>query len=404
MANLFRLNPFNFISDSGPERFAVGRVNILLARIFSIGGLAVGVQMLLNAWSQRFIINPWLFWPGFVAVSLGQAGLIYGAYFSGRNSFWQRWYARSIALVIITWFLGFPGGGAMPPGIYPWAWWGVGLAAVAAFAGLPPIRAITFFVSLDVFWFVARFFPAYGAVDVWLNLQDTVLTFLFAAVLGSLVMVTRYEASKVDEASTRKIAAATGQARAEAEIREKSRLDALVHDKVLTTLLMAAKARSPQEQAQAAELAVSAVTALNASPSFNPGTELSGTNFFEALEKITSSQKPDLVISRGSVEIVMIPEPVATALTEATLQAIVNSEQHAGQNAVTELHLKAHRDGVKIVVKDNGRGFRLSRVAKNRLGIRISIIERVEMVGGRAFVDSRPGAGCNIILEWPGHA
>ena len=48
MANLSKWNPFNFISDSGPERFAVGRVNILLARIFAIGGLAVGLQMLLN--------------------------------------------------------------------------------------------------------------------------------------------------------------------------------------------------------------------------------------------------------------------------------------------------------------------------------------------------------------------
>jgi signal transduction histidine kinase len=404
MAILSNLNPFNFIADSGPERFAVGRVNILLARIFSIGGLAVGVQMLLNAWSQRFIINPWLFWPGFLAVAIGQVGLIYGAFFSGRNSFWQRWYARSIEFVIVTWFLGFPAGVAMPTGLYPWAWWGVGLAAVAAFAGLPPIRAITFFVSLDLFWFVARFFPAYGAVNVWLNLQDTVLTFLFAAVLGSLVMVTRYEASKVDEASKRQIAAATEQARAEAEIREKSRLDALVHDKVLTTLLMAAKAQSPEGQKHAAELAITAVTALNTSPSATDGAPISGANFFDALVKIAAVQKPDLVISRDSVDAVLIPELVATALTEATLQAIVNSTQHAGPAAVTELHLKAHRDGLKIVVKDNGRGFRLSRVPKNRLGIRVSIIERVELVGGRVFVDSRPGAGSNIIIEWSGNA
>jgi signal transduction histidine kinase len=42
----------------------------------------------------------------------------------------------------------------------------------------------------------------------------------------------------------------------------------------------------------------------------------------------------------------------------------------------------------------------MSRVPKNRLGIRVSIIERVELAGGRVFIDSRPGDGANIILEW----
>ena len=221
MATLSKINPFNYIADSGPERFAVGRVNILLAKIFAIGGLAVGLQMLLNAWSQRDILSPWFFWSGFLMVGVGQLGLIYGAFVSGHNRFWQRWYARSIEGVIMLWFLGVPAGTQLPEGFYPWAWWGVGLAAVAAFSGLPPFRAILLFVVLDIYWFIARFFPAYGAVDLWLNIQDTLLTFLFAALLGSLILVTRYEASKVDDASNRKIAAAADQARAEAAERER---------------------------------------------------------------------------------------------------------------------------------------------------------------------------------------
>jgi signal transduction histidine kinase len=390
----------DFIADSGPERFAVGRVNILLAKIFSIGGLAVGVQMLLNAWAQRDVLTPWFFWPGFILVGVGQLGLIYAAFFSGHNRFWQRWYARSIEAVIVTWFLALPAGQSMPEGMYPWAWWGVGLAAVAAFAGLPPVRAIIFLVSLDSFWFVARFFPSYGGVDVWLNLQDTLLTFLFAAVLGSLILVTRYEASKVDEASARKLASATEQARAEAEVREKSRLDALVHDKVLTTLLMASKAQSAEEQQSAAKLAIAAITALNSVPDSNRVGSVTASNFFAALEKISQNQDASLEVSTGEVENLSIPEEVAAALTEATLQAIANSQQHAGDKASRSLVLKGHKGGVKIVIKDDGRGFRMSRVPKNRLGVRISIIERVEMVGGRVFIDSRPGAGANIILEW----
>ncbi|MEN9965478.1 MAG: hypothetical protein RJA60_475 [Actinomycetota bacterium] len=404
MANLSRINPFTYISDSGQERFAVGRVNVLLAKIFAIGGLAVGLQMLLNAWYQQDLLYPWMFWPGFVSVGVGQLGLIYAAFFSGKNRFWQRWYARSIELVIVTWFFAVPAGTELPEGFYPWAWWGVGLAAVAAFAGLPPVRAIIFYVVLNIFWFVARFFPAYGAVDLWLNIQDTLLTFLFATLLASLILVTRYEASKVDEASAAALEAAAQQARVEAEIYEKARLDALVHDKVLTTLLLASKAQTPEEQKAVADLAVTAITKLNEAQRDLSTETVSGSSFLSALEKIGRGQAADLVVTVTDQYALEIPEPAAQALTEAMLQAIVNSQQHAGSNASRELHLKTSRSGLKIVIKDDGRGFRLSRVPKSRLGVRTSIIRRVELVGGRAFVDSKPGAGATIILEWSPNA
>lgn len=404
MATLSKANPFSYIVDSGPERFAVGRVNLLLAKIFAIGGLAVGLQMLLNAWSQKDLLNPWYFWPSFLLVGIGQLGLIFGSFISGNYVFWQRWYARAIEASIMLWFLGVPPGTTLPDGFYPWPWWGVGLAAVAAFAGLPPLRAIIFFTVLDIYWFIARFFPAYGAVDVWLNAQDTLLTFLFAALLGSLIFVSRYEASKVDEASERKIAAAADQARADASVREKSRLDALIHDKVLTTLLLASKAETAAERESAAGLAISAITKLNEAQRGSDSGPISGASFFAALEKIAQSQDPELSCSISDVGSVEVPAAVATAFTEATLQAIVNSQQHAGPAASRELHLKSHSKTIKVVIKDNGRGFRMSRVPKNRLGVRISIIERVEMVGGRAFIDSRPGTGATIILEWGNNA
>ena len=404
MANLSKINPFTYISDSGQERFAVGRVNVLLAKIFAIGGLAVGLQMLLNAWYQQDLLYPWMFWPGFVSVGVGQLGLIYAAFFSGKNRFWQRWYARSIELVIVTWFFAVPAGTELPEGFYPWAWWGVGLAAVAAFAGLPPVRAIIFYVVLNIFWFVARFFPAYGAVDLWLNIQDTLLTFLFATLLASLILVTRYEASKVDEASAAALEAAAQQARVEAEINEKARLDALVHDKVLTTLLLASKAQTPEEQKAVADLAVTAITKLNEAQRDQSTETVAGSSFLAALEKIGQSQAADLAVTVTDHQPIEIPGPVAQALTEAMLQAIVNSQQHSGPNTSRELHLKTSRSGIKIVIKDHGRGFRLSRVPKSRLGVRTSIIRRVELVGGRAFVDSKPGAGATIILEWSPNA
>lgn len=400
MANLSRVNPFTYIADSGPERFAVGRVNLLLARIFSIGGLAVGLQMLLNAVEQRETLNPFLFWPGFVAVGLGQLGLIYGAYFSGRYQFWQRWYTVSIALVALTWPLALVTENTFPADTYPWIWWGVGLSAISAFASFSAVSSASYFVFILVFWFLARFTAPYGAVNLWLNLQDTVLTFLFTALLGALIATTRFEASRVDEASMSRALAVAEQAKAEAAVREKSRLDSLVHDKVLTTLLLAAKAESAEQRREVANLAVSAVTALNDSTAFGSTDTINGSSFFAALEKIALAQSQDLRVFRTELDSVSIPGDVAKALTEAMLQAITNSQQHAGPNVARELHLKGHRNGLKIVIKDTGRGFRMSRVPKNRLGVRISIIDRVELAGGRVFIDSHPGNGTNIVLEW----
>jgi len=405
MANLFsRLRLHRFYTDASQEGYAVGRVNTLLARIFAAGGLAVGLQMLLNAWSQRDMLIPIWFWPGFLMVAAGQVGLLYAAFFSGKNVFWQRWYARSIEAVIVTWFLAVPPGTHLPEGLYPWAWWGVGLAGVAAFAGLPPMRALIFLVALNLFWFIARFFPEYGGVGLWLNIQDTLLTFLFSGLSSALVLVTRYEASRVDLASARKIAAAADQARVETEIREKSRLGALVHDKVLTALLLAAKATTPEEKAAASDLAIKAITKLNEPARATDGALISGRSFFEALTKIALGQDALIRVSKSENESIELPDNVGGALTEAVLQAIINSQQHAGSWAVRELHLKSNSHGIKIVIKDNGRGFRMSRVPKNRFGIRVSIIERVQAAGGRAFIDSRPGAGTNIIIEWDGAA
>jgi signal transduction histidine kinase len=306
--------------------------------------------------------------------------------------------------VIVTWFIAIPAGTVLPADFYPWAWWGVGLAAVGAFAGLPPFRALLFFVVLNIFWFSARFFPAYGGVDLWLNIQDTLLTFLFASLLGSLILVTRYEASKVDEASALAIEAASQQARVEAEVREKARLDALVHDKVLTTLILAAKSQTPAEQSAAANMAVLAITKLNESQRDLSAGSISGASFLATSEKVALGQASDLEISSSDLGPLEIPEAVASALTEAMLQALVNSQQHAGAVSSRELHLKVSQGGVKVVIKDDGRGFRMSRVPKNRLGVRASIIKRMELVGGRAFIDSRPGAGATIILEWSPNA
>jgi signal transduction histidine kinase len=95
-----------------------------------------------------------------------------------------------------------------------------------------------------------------------------------------------------------------------------------------------------------------------------------------------------------------ISSEIAQALTEATLQAVDNSIKHAGNASERVVRLRGQRSGLKIVVSDNGKGFRPSQVPKDRIGISSSIVARVTNVGGRVFIDSSPGAGTNVVVEW----
>jgi signal transduction histidine kinase len=174
-----------------------------------------------------------------------------------------------------------------------------------------------------------------------------------------------------------------------------------VHDSVLTTLLLAANAEDAEAEKAAAESAANALTKLrNTDASASKDESISINSLFSALEVAIHRQSQRIQIeSEGSTNYA-VPVGVASAITEATLQALANAINHAGQAVTIQVFLKGSADGLKIVVKDNGRGFRPSRVPKNRIGLRLSIIGRMQAVGGKVFIDSKIGVGTNVIIEW----
>ena len=57
--------------------------------------------------------------------------------------------------------------------------------------------------------------------------------------------------------------------------------------------------------------------------------------------------------------------------------------------------------GCVIDVVDNGSGFDPTAVPLSRLGLRVSIEERMANAGGTARIDSAPGRGTRVTLAWP---
>jgi signal transduction histidine kinase len=104
-----------------------------------------------------------------------------------------------------------------------------------------------------------------------------------------------------------------------------------------------------------------------------------------------------------------VPPPVATALTHAVREALVNVLRHAGTGEAWVTVRQAGRDeaapeGAVVTVRDAGAGFDTGRVDALRLGVRRSIAERVEDRGGQATIRSAPGEGTLVTLRWDGPA
>ena len=73
--------------------------------------------------------------------------------------------------------------------------------------------------------------------------------------------------------------------------------------------------------------------------------------------------------------------------------------------AVLALSTVAHAEpieegGLRISIRDDGCGFDFARVAPGRLGVRVSIIDRLQLIGGHAEVLTAPGRGTTVLLEW----
>ena len=102
------------------------------------------------------------------------------------------------------------------------------------------------------------------------------------------------------------------------------------------------------------------------------------------------------------VESVVVGDtPITTELVnlvQATREALVNAAKHSGE---TELYLYAEVDDdiIEVFVRDRGVGFDLSDIPEDRMGIRGSLIERMERHGGKASIRTSAGSGTEVKLE-----
>ncbi len=183
---------------------------------------------------------------------------------------------------------------------------------------------------------------------------------------------------------------------------ERVRTDAFVHDSVLMTLLGAAGAHDAAAEALVARMAGNALTVLDdVQIAAGAGKRVPFTSVLAAADPELLALTARVGLTTDHVDDLMLPERVARAMVDATLEAIANSIRHAGRDATRRASIETFgMDGVRVLVEDDGCGFDIDAIPPDRHGVRESVVGRMHEIAGRVRIDSAVGRGTRVELSY----
>ncbi|MEN9872108.1 MAG: hypothetical protein RL450_43 [Actinomycetota bacterium] len=379
---------------------ASSKLEQLIRRLFALTITLASVETFANAFAQYELLT--IYGQVTVWVLLATVMVIIASTWSrfGSDPFLYIYGALSF-LYMVSWPLAILEPALLPSEFQPWIWWVIGMGVVAMGVVARPWISLLYLFLTTVIWFFLNTSYYGGGADPIVTLQDSTYIFLFGGTILGLFILVRDSVKKVDLANSAVIQAAVSQASTDATERERQRIDALVHDRVLNTLLLAAKAKTKGDEQSSAKLAREAIASLRqAQKDPDVSATVTQLGLFRALKRVAEQMNPKIEIDILSGGTEPIPQQVAQALTEATIQAIDNAGRHSKADSIRLTLKSLDPNGVRIELSDSGVGFRLDRIPRDRIGVKTSIFARLEAVRGRASVRSSPGEGTTVSLEW----
>ena len=383
--------------------FTLRRMDTIVARYYSLALVLSGVEMYSHVQEQAGYLNAWFLYPAVGLIFVSILGMLLWSWIREYNSFWYLLHAAAVVLNLAAWPWAVQPGAHFPADFTPYFWWSLGWGAMSAGLGLRLGLAATYIVVVPLWFAYIQTSAIGGGASLARAAQDAVYTVLISAVLTAMVQMLRYRAMQQDLAFESASRAAAAEAASNAVANERLRVGSLVHNQVLAALNAAIEAYSPDQEQTAQNLASSAIRRLSdfESEVIDFESRIPVSSFFESLGQLIQQQDTTITVSTEVEGNLDVPVDVASALSEATMQAVANSLMHAGPKVTRRrVKLRYSNGNIKITIVDDGRGFRPSRVPKNRLGIRTLIFKRINQLGGEAKIQSSPGEGTNVILQW----
>jgi signal transduction histidine kinase len=284
---------------------------------------------------------------------------------------------------------------------------GVGLAAFAIVLTNNTARIVLLAVSVIASASLIELATA-DADQVSAEAAAVVFGWLLTAVLGYWLSSSVPRAARRIFSIGRAHRAERQASETEAQRRQSARL---LHDTVLATLTLLAHsgvgvATSALQQQASDDARLLRQLRLGATPK----PQASGSYSLEVTEEIalgTTLESVKQRFGRMGLEVswhgtgqVLLPSEVLDAFLLALAECLENVRRHSG---VTDAHVTITDDEttVRAMVTDAGVGFNLSDVDAARMGLKDSVMGRLNEVGGRARLFSSAGAGTTVVLEVP---
>jgi signal transduction histidine kinase len=87
------------------------------------------------------------------------------------------------------------------------------------------------------------------------------------------------------------------------------------------------------------------------------------------------------------------------ALLRVVQEGLTNVRKHSGARSVS-LVLRETEEGIELTIHDDGRGFDVDALGRDRLGL-AGVLDRVILLGGNAEMESKPGNGATLRARLP---
>ena len=284
-----------------------------------------------------------------------------------------------------------------------WLYYTLTIATAMATVGFPLRVATAYLILAPTLYAIIRVTPAGGGVTTVQAALDSVYAVILGGAITIITAILRGAASSVDRAQATALERYGHAVRQHATEAERVQVDAIVHDSVLTTFLSAARADTPEAKELASRMAGNAIGYLRDAVSVVPSgdADVALSVLANRIADAASALSEPFTVETDRAGETPVPVAVAEAVYSAAVQAMVNSLQHAGPGTERWASVRYEGGGVVVEVGDRGVGFDPQVVPHERLGVRVSILERVSSVGGVARVDTSPGEGTLVTLRWP---
>jgi hypothetical protein len=289
----------------------------------------------------------------------------------------------------------------MPLATPPWPLGLTSIGTVPAALAWRPVWAWLTVAANGALLGVVRYFAS-GGIDAYEALQDGLFAVAFSSIFTVVAIVAIRNARSLDQAARSARTSAAGAAATAARLHEQARLDALIHDELMTALYYATNDSADlagSVRAQASR-ALDELASLDADPGDEP--PVTPQEFASRLRSVLLDLSSGLQITTDLRREATLPGAVADAFAEGATEALRNSLRHAGgPEVVRSAIIRLTTFGATVIVRDNGAGFDPAAVDPYRLGILVSIRGRLNAVDrGSAHVSSAPGRGTTITLDW----